>query len=465
MVGRDRKRRGAAGWAAFRRWRRGRPFGAGLLVGLGGVVVLAPPYATFRFGDVMIAINTIGGVSSLLIGVLLLVAAGSLWLRPQFRLAAGLAAMVLSLVAVVAANLGGFLVGTLLGVLGAALALAWTDAPRGARSARSTPSAEPRTTPVAALEAGGSTPGAPSASVTPTVEEALAATVVRTAEQSASPPARPTPYPRHARRDQRVPPALLLVGVVSAATALLLAGGAPATPATAEALPWPPWPTKTRSTAPTPAPTASVSPTATSGGRGTSTASTATAVPPPPGSPTTPPAPTPPGSATGTSAPTPSSTPSQPPADQPPLEPRGRAWTLRSAKLVLRSLRYEGVTEVPVNGANTKVMKFTTSGIEIADLVQTGDFGSGRRVVVSAAPGSVSTIRPGPITLYTERLVGTAHLPLLGPTPMDVSGENPGATQLLGVVPLDMTFTDVTALNALLAGGTLHIPGARVAVR
>ncbi|MEV6823371.1 DUF6114 domain-containing protein [Amycolatopsis sp. NPDC051102] len=120
----------------FGHWRRSRPFSAGAFLLLSGVVIMLPPYATFRWGDVLISITTIGGVSALLIGVLLVICGLSLWLRPQFRFAAAVTAMLLSLVAMAVTNLGGFLVGTLAGVIGAALALAWTDQPRAPRGRR-----------------------------------------------------------------------------------------------------------------------------------------------------------------------------------------------------------------------------------------------------------------------------------------------------------------------------------------
>ncbi len=120
-------------WREFGHWRRGRPFAAGVFLLASGVAIIVPPYATFRVADVVVSITTIGGVSALLIGALLTICGLSLWLRPQFRFAAGVTAMLLSLIALAATNLGGFLVGTLFGVLGAALALAWTDRPRRPR--------------------------------------------------------------------------------------------------------------------------------------------------------------------------------------------------------------------------------------------------------------------------------------------------------------------------------------------
>ncbi len=120
----------------FGHWRRSRPFAAGMFLVLSSVAIMIPPYATFRWGDVLVSITTLGGVSALLIGMLLAICGLSLWFRPQFRFAAALTAMVLSLVALGVTNLGGFLAGTLAGVIGAALGLAWTDQPRAPRGKR-----------------------------------------------------------------------------------------------------------------------------------------------------------------------------------------------------------------------------------------------------------------------------------------------------------------------------------------
>lgn len=120
-----------AGWRAFRGWRRHRPFGAGMFLLPASVVIGLPPYASFRLGDLVLSIRTLGGVSALLIGALLLICAVSLWFRPQYRVAAGVTALLVSLVALVTSNLGGFLVGTVLGLIGGALALAWAPPATG----------------------------------------------------------------------------------------------------------------------------------------------------------------------------------------------------------------------------------------------------------------------------------------------------------------------------------------------
>ncbi|MGW6448771.1 DUF6114 domain-containing protein [Lentzea sp. NPDC055074] len=123
-------------WRGFTAWRRGRPFWAGLFVALGALVIIFPPFATLKFGDMMVSIQTLGGVSALLIGVLLGISAVTLWLQPRFRLAAGIVTVLLSLVAIVVTNLGGFLIGTILSLLGGALAVAWTTEPKKPKEAK-----------------------------------------------------------------------------------------------------------------------------------------------------------------------------------------------------------------------------------------------------------------------------------------------------------------------------------------
>ncbi|WP_112262048.1 DUF6114 domain-containing protein [Lentzea terrae] len=123
-------------WRGFTAWRRGRPFWAGLFVAIGALIILIPPYANLKLGDMVISIQTLGGVSALLIGSLLAVCAVSLWVAPKFRLAAGFVTVLLSLVALVVTNLGGFLFGTIFSLLGGALAVAWTNEPKKPKKAK-----------------------------------------------------------------------------------------------------------------------------------------------------------------------------------------------------------------------------------------------------------------------------------------------------------------------------------------
>ncbi|MFD4674786.1 DUF6114 domain-containing protein [Lentzea sp. NPDC058450] len=129
-------------WRGFTAWRRGRPFWAGLFVAGGALIILFPPFVGVKLGDMVISIQTLGGVSALLIGSLLAICAATLWLQPKFRLAAGIVTVLLSLVALVVTNLGGFLAGTILSLLGGALAVAWTDEPKKPKEAKGSKQAQ-----------------------------------------------------------------------------------------------------------------------------------------------------------------------------------------------------------------------------------------------------------------------------------------------------------------------------------
>jgi uncharacterized protein DUF6114 len=193
-------------WQAFRDWRRGRPFWAGLFVALSGLIILAPPYANLKLGDLVISIKTLGGVSALLIGVLLEIAAGALWFRPAFRFPSGVLAVLLSLIALVTTNLGGFLLGTILGLLGGALAVSWTDNPRRKKKAP-VGNQEPKATPLAALSLVGlvllqppSSVEPPPSSEAPTSSAAPSTTAeppssTPSSSEPTEPPAPPPPAP------------------------------------------------------------------------------------------------------------------------------------------------------------------------------------------------------------------------------------------------------------------------------
>ena len=128
-------------WNAFGRWRRTRPFWAGLFLILSGLVIIFPPFASLKLGAMALSIQTVGGLSGALFGTLLVVCALSMWVRPQFRLAAAIAALIMSLAALVTTNLGGFIVGTMLGLIGSALAMAWTPKTRKRKVTKAVPPA------------------------------------------------------------------------------------------------------------------------------------------------------------------------------------------------------------------------------------------------------------------------------------------------------------------------------------
>ena len=93
---------------------------------LGGIVILTPAYLSFEVSNIQIQVSTISGVSTLLIGILLITCGVMTWSKGDSRILTGITAMILALVALPTSNLGGFLLGTLLALLGGAWALSWT---------------------------------------------------------------------------------------------------------------------------------------------------------------------------------------------------------------------------------------------------------------------------------------------------------------------------------------------------
>jgi Family of unknown function (DUF6114) len=120
-----------SGWLAWRRWRRSRPFWAGILLVLSGAELLLIPLPIHSMG-LILHVGT-GGVLGILIGALLIACGLLLWFNPAQRVFYAVVAVLLALAALIATNLGGFIVGTLLGVLGGSLGFGWTpvSAPRG----------------------------------------------------------------------------------------------------------------------------------------------------------------------------------------------------------------------------------------------------------------------------------------------------------------------------------------------
>ena len=93
---------------------------------LGGIVILTPAYLSFEVSNIQIQVSTISGVSTLLIGILLITCGVMTWSKGDSRILTGITAMILALVALPTSNLGGFLLGTLLALLGGAWALSWS---------------------------------------------------------------------------------------------------------------------------------------------------------------------------------------------------------------------------------------------------------------------------------------------------------------------------------------------------
>jgi hypothetical protein len=106
----------------FRRFRRTRPFWAGLFTILGGIEILLLPLSPVS--DMVLL--GVAGMSGALIGVLLVITGLFVWFSPPNRTLAGVLTLVFSLASFVVSNLGGLIVGMVLGLIGGGLTLAWT---------------------------------------------------------------------------------------------------------------------------------------------------------------------------------------------------------------------------------------------------------------------------------------------------------------------------------------------------
>ncbi|MEU0082064.1 DUF6114 domain-containing protein [Micromonospora tulbaghiae] len=121
----------------WRRWRRARPFTAGLLIALGGAEMLVTLRAPL---GVLLHVGP-QGLAAYLVPLVLFICGVLLITTPQQRVFYAVLSLVLGLVSWLTSNLGGFLIGMLLALVGGALAFAWT--PVKARAARSAPEAGP----------------------------------------------------------------------------------------------------------------------------------------------------------------------------------------------------------------------------------------------------------------------------------------------------------------------------------
>ncbi|MEV5969003.1 hypothetical protein [Streptomyces sp. NPDC051921] len=126
-------------------------------------------------------------------------------------------------------------------------------------------------------------------------------------------------------------------------------------------------------------------------------------------------------------------------------------WILQTSKLELRGLKYHGIVEVKTgSGKIKKVLKFTADEVDITNLHQLTVHSDGMTGHVRSRPGSMSTMRHGTVTMYTEELKGN----LFGLIPVTFSPQTPP--------PLDVPwaiFTSCTVKQAGQFGGTLTIPG------
>jgi uncharacterized protein DUF6114 len=113
------------GRIAFRHWRWGRPFYAGVLTILAGVPIGYLPYNNVTFGQLTVRMATTAGAGSLIIGVLLAVLGLTMWFQTAVRVFAGVATILLGLVSIPVSNFGGLVIGFLLALIGGGMSIAW----------------------------------------------------------------------------------------------------------------------------------------------------------------------------------------------------------------------------------------------------------------------------------------------------------------------------------------------------
>jgi hypothetical protein len=120
--------------AAFRQWRRTRPFWGGFLLLLAGIeLLLIPLSGILLHGAVKLVVYIgIGGVFGVLLGVLLIACGLLLWLNPAHRTFYAIAGVLLAVLSFIASNFGGFFIGMLLGIIGGSMGFGWTPSAESA---------------------------------------------------------------------------------------------------------------------------------------------------------------------------------------------------------------------------------------------------------------------------------------------------------------------------------------------
>jgi uncharacterized protein DUF6114 len=106
---------------AFRRWRRTRPFWAGVWSILSGTILAYVPATSFKFLLLPGSLLWVG----VLVGTLVAVFGVLLWVQPQFRVILGVLIVLLAMVSFITSDFGGFLVGMLTGIIGGSMGAAW----------------------------------------------------------------------------------------------------------------------------------------------------------------------------------------------------------------------------------------------------------------------------------------------------------------------------------------------------
>lgn len=153
-------------WARFRAWRRSRPFWGGVF-GLLCALVLIMPFGTIKIGALTLSLQSLSGMSAVLLTVVITCCAVGVWVRPEFRIVCGLVTVVAALVSLPNVNFGGFGLGLVSGLVAGALMIAWSPGTGDERPEREPPDRPPAERRLAALD-----PAAPAEPARPVFSDA-----------------------------------------------------------------------------------------------------------------------------------------------------------------------------------------------------------------------------------------------------------------------------------------------------
>lgn len=425
---RDARQRFADGRAAFRAWRRSRPFWGGLLLVISGLELVALPLSgVLVHGALKLVIYIgIGGVFGVLIGILLVAAGIMCWISPAQRVFYGIAGIVLGVLSFPASNLGGFFLGMLLAIVGGSLAFAWTRA-------------EPQPVPVRAdAESEVETTGLDI--VTDDANDEAPTEEIPTDEAPEEEPDDPVSKRQRSTGGSRGQHAL----AVATMPALLVAGflASPAHPAHSSQLC-----ILGICIGPAPTPSASANPSASASGTETpnpTTGSSSSASPQPGSS----------GNSTSkaTASPSPTSTKVKQASAGSGLEASSATSVLTAGSATLTHFIFQGIVNMPVSGGGTeKMLKFTASSADLTDGVELSVTQNG----LTTETQSPTLDFTGDMTLYATKLTGTlAGIPLtFTPTTIDAIVLK-FVNFLTGLVPI--TMTNVTTYQPVTTAGALQ---------
>ncbi len=105
----------------FKRFRKTRPFWAGIWAILGGLLILYGPLMSIKV--ILVAGQVVW--MGILVGALVAVCGLFLWIELHLRRLIGALIVLLGLVSLITSDFGGFFIGMLLALVGGSMALAW----------------------------------------------------------------------------------------------------------------------------------------------------------------------------------------------------------------------------------------------------------------------------------------------------------------------------------------------------